>query len=110
MITYEALGAALKRTGIPFAEGGWEQGKTLPGAYGVYAPDDRTDLIADGHHAEKLVEGTVDLFSRDRGDRQAAVIEALLEETGVGWQINLPGHYEADTGLTHWEWVFRCLP
>lgn len=110
-MTYDALVQALHGTGIPFREAAWRDAEKLNTDYGVYALDDRHDLLADGKHAEKVVEGTVDLFSRSsRGDTQAALIEAALEDHTVAWRLNYGPHYESNTGYTHWEWVFDTLP
>ena len=110
-MTYDRLVQALNGTGIPFREGAWRDADKLKSDYGVYALDGRRDMLADGKHAEKIVEGTVDLFARSsRGDVQAALIEEALEDTGASWRLNYGPHYEQETGYTHWEWVFNVLP
>lgn len=110
-MTYEELGAALRRTGIPFAEGAWRGASSFQGDYGVYAIDGRADLIGDGLHAERMLEGTVDLFcASGNGLRQAAQIEDAMDSAGVSWRVGMAGEYEDGTGLTRWEWIFRCLP
>lgn len=108
-MTYEALAAALTATGIPFREGAWRNAEEMRTDYGAYALDGRDDLNADDHHAEKMLEGTVDLFTADAGRIQKAKVEAALEASGVFWRVGLAGSYEDDTGLTHWEWIFNCL-
>lgn len=109
-MTYNDLVTALTGTGIPFAEGAWRNAEDLREDYGVYAIDGADDLGADNSHAERLWEGTVDLFCRNSpGYTQCAVVEAALNAAGCWWRLN-SRQYENETGLTHWEWVFRCIP
>ena len=78
--------------------------------YGVYALDGRRDMISDGSHSEKMLEGTVDLFCRSsRGEDKADLIEAALNSIGCLWRLEYGPHYEEDTGYTHYEWVFNVL-
>lgn len=108
-MTYRALSDALRRTGIPFAEGAWRDTETLRGDYGVYALDGADTLAADDHHAETMMEGTVDLFARnDPGRDKAEAVQDAMEAAGVPWALNSI-QYESGTGYTHWEWVFRAL-
>lgn len=110
-MTFDNLIAALEATSIPFQEGSWVNAEKLRSDYGVYALDGRRDLMASNTHAEKMLEGTVDLFCRSsRGDDLAADIEAAFESVGIFWRLNYGPAYENDTGYTHWEWVFNCLP
>ena len=110
-MTFEALVEELTATGIPFAEGAWQDAHKLRQDYGVYALDDAHDLMADDRHGERLVEGTIDLFTlHSRGTEKAAQIEGALESVGVIWRLNAGPMYENGTGYTHWEWVFNCLP
>ena len=109
-MTYDELIAALESTGIPFAEGGWEEADELQEDYGVYALDGRRDMMSDGKHSEKIPEGTVDLFCRSsRGDDKADLIEAAMDSIGCPWRLEYGPHYENETGYTHWEWVFDVL-
>lgn len=108
-MTYENLKNALEATGIPFAEGQWVRAGELRDDYGVIAVDGADDLVADGNHTERLVEGTVDLFTRyEPGLTKAAQIEAAMESAAASWRVNSV-QVEAN-GYTHREWVFRCLP
>lgn len=108
-MTFDNLAAALIATGIPFAEGQWVNAGGLKTDYGVYALDGAMDLGADDHHAERLCEGTVDLFTRQGpGRTEAALVEAALDSVGVPWRVNSV-QVEDDTGYTHREWVFQCL-
>lgn len=111
MITFDQMTDAMMRTGIPFAVGGWKRAKELVGDYGVIALDSELTLFSDNRRGERIMEGTIDLFAiENRGTVNARRIEEVLDEAGAPWSLNLPGKYEPDTGYTHWEWVFRCLP
>lgn len=109
-MTFDDLISALNATGIPFAEGEWLEADELRQDYGVYALDGRRDMISDGKHSEKMLEGTVDLFCRSsRGDDKADLIEAALDSIGCPWRLEYGPHYEEETGYTHYEWVFDVL-
>ncbi len=109
---YDDLIDALINTGIPFAEGEWRNADRMQAtSYGVYALDGAQDLNANNKHTERFLEGTIDLFVRgSRGDTEAQAIETALESIGVFWRLNAGPMYENDTGYTHYEWVFNCLP
>lgn len=110
-MTFDELVAALQATQIPFREGAWIGADKLRTDYGVYAIDGRRDHMSDSAHSEKMLEGTVDIFCRSsRGDDQAALVEAAFDSIGVIWRLNYGPHFEQETGYTHWEWVFDCLP
>ena len=110
-MTYDDLAVALKRTGIPFKEGSWMNAEQLKSDHGVYAIDGRDDLISDDHHSERLLEGTVDIFTwHSNGQREAAIVEEAMDSAGILWRVGLAGDYEENTGYTHWEWIFQCLP
>ena len=76
--------------------------------YGVYAEDGANDFNADGEHAEKAVQGTVDYFTRDDSGTPQTTIEAALEGLNVPWYLNTI-QYEDDTGYIHYEWVFEVI-
>ena len=109
-MTFDDLISALNATGIHFAEGEWLEADELREDYGVDALDGRRDMLADGKHSEKMLEGTVDLFCRSsRGDDKANLIEAAMDSIGCPWRLEYGPHYEEETGYTHWEWVFNVL-
>lgn len=106
---YEALVAALKLTSVPFAEYGW---KARPeGAYGVVQLDFAAgSLDGDGKKADRVWEGSVDLFYpklSDRTDLIEEIEETLAEILGNSWELNST-QYESGTGLFHVEWTFQC--
>lgn len=102
----DELRAALEATGIPVEHFGWSTAPAAP--YLVYGEDGGNDLHAGNGHAEKAVEGTVDLYTRDDTGRGIAVVEEALEESGAAWYY-ASTQFESDTGLLHHEWVFQVV-
>lgn len=96
------LERALRSTNLPFALFGWDHAPT--GNYGVFSPDRRRDLLADGDHVEYAISGTVDWFTRSPGNGDTAAIEAALQSVGA-WSLESI-QYEEDTRYTHYEWSF----
>lgn len=96
--------SALAATELPFAHFGWSHAPA--GDYGVYAEDGANDLIAGNAHAERVVEGTVDWFTRDDTLAAKATIETALTSAGCAWYLNSI-QFEDDTGYIHIEWVFQ---
>ena len=77
---------ALTNTGLSFAHFGWS--KAPAGDYGVYAEDGANDLIAGNVHVEKVLQGTVDYFTRDDTGAPKATIEAAMESVPVAYYLN----------------------
>lgn len=96
---------ALTATGYQFAHFGWSKAPT--GDYGVYAEDGANDLIAGNKHVEKVLQGTVDYFTRDDSGYPKIVIELALDSVPVAWYLNSI-QFEEDTGYIHYEWVWEC--
>lgn len=104
----DALKYALDQTGLPFAHFGWIQGSAqAQDDHGVYAEDSERTLFADNGHAEKVIQGTVDYFTRDDSGAPKAAVEAALEAAGVAWYLNTI-QLESDTGFIHYEWIFEA--
>ena len=98
------LKTALTNTGYKFAHFGWS--KAPAGDYGVYAEDGANDLIAGNVHVEKVLQGTVDYFTRDDSGAPKTTIEAALDSVPVAWYLSSI-QFESDTGYIHYEWVFE---
>ena len=64
------------------------------------------DLNADGHHAERVVTGTTDLFTKQEFDPWADELGEALSGYGIAWYLNSV-QYEEDTGFIHTEWVWE---
>lgn len=107
-MTYSEVVAALAATGIPFAEDAWRNAGAMRTDYGVYAIDSAEDLVSDGVHTERFLEGTVDLFTRGSGAAEGALVETALNGAAASWRFS-SRQYEQETGYTHREWIFRCL-
>lgn len=105
-MTLNDIKTVLTATGYKFAHYAWS--RSPAGDYGVYAEDGANDLNADGEHAEKALQGTVDYFTRDDTGTPKATIEAALEGLNVPWYLNTI-QYEDETGYIHYEWVFEVV-
>lgn len=93
----------LKKLGN-FAAWGWSHAPL--GEYGVVSVDGQNALRAGDRLAEKVPEGTVDLFTRKPVSALPGGIEAALDGLGASWYLNSV-QYEQDTGLLHYEWVWQ---
>ena len=75
--------------------------------YFVWQEDSRSDFEADDRHAEKAVEGTTDLYTKQEFDPWADEFEAALDADGcITWRLN-SYQYEEETGFHHYEWVWQ---
>lgn len=108
---YSELLQGLRATQIPIAEGGWDGAEDMHQDYAVIALDGAVDMMANNGHSERMVEGSIDLFTyHSMGRGKAEIIEHTMEALGVIWRLGYGPHYEKDTGFTHYEWIFQCLP
>lgn len=64
------------------------------------------DLNADGYHAERIVTGTTDLFTRQEFDPWIDELGEAMSSYGIAWYLNSV-QYEEDTGFIHTEWVWE---
>lgn len=86
--------------------------------YIVYTPDSANDFEAEGRHAEKAIEGTIDLYTGNADDPLKSAIETALDNLAatatIAWYLNSV-QYETEagtqtsgySGLIHYEWVFQ---
>ena len=75
--------------------------------YFVWMEDGSNDFEAGNRHAEKVVEGTTDLYTKVEFDPWAEQFEAALDADGtVAWYLNSV-QFEEDTGFYHYEWVWQ---
>lgn len=106
MLVFDELVTALQSTGVPFAVDEWA---TRPNAtFGVVTLDGTGAILTgDNCHAECAYTGTVDLFLHTLSAETVAAVEAALTSVCEGaWYLN-SRQYEAETHLTHFEWVFE---
>ena len=117
MSEFNSLAAALKALSqgeagaeitLPVAEDEWN---TRPDtvSYGLVSYDfEAGQLNGDDAKSDCAVEGSADLFSRDRtGAGWIPLITGTLQaHCGASWGLN--SHtYERETGYFHWEWTFQ---
>ena len=76
--------------------------------YFVWQEDGANDLRADGQHAERAVQGTTDLFTKQEFDPWVEELGTSLSSHGIAWYLNSI-QYEEDTGFWHYEWVWEVL-
>lgn len=76
--------------------------------YLVWAEDGSRDLSGDDRHAERCLQGTVDLYTATENDPLTGSIPKALEEIGASWYLESV-QYEEDTGLIHFEWVWEVV-
>lgn len=114
---YEDLAAALKNLEqtenggtyrLPMAEDEWN---TRPDtvSYGFFSWDfEENRLEGNDRKLDRSYDGTVDLFSMAKSGAGwvPLIEETLTEHCGPAWELN-SHQFERETGLTHWEWVFR---
>lgn len=106
---WDNLLAALNSTGLPFAHFAWA--KDAPETrqdHGVYAEDDELALYANNQHAERVLQGTVDYYTRDDSGTPKTTIEAALDLYAVPYRMESI-QFEDDTGYIHYEWVFEVV-
>lgn len=101
---FDTILAALESTGIPFRKYAWTVAPSTD--YGVIALESGGDTVwADGHMVGQVLEGSIDLFTRNAGETQFAAVQAALRGVeGLSWYFN-SAQYEEDTKLMHFEWV-----
>lgn len=74
--------------------------------YFVWQEDGANDLAAGNGHAERAVQGTTDLFTKQELDPWVDQLGEALSRHGVAWYLNSVD-YEEDTGFFHYEWVWE---
>ena len=103
----EDLKTALEATGLPFAHHAWAKGAPSTD-HGVWAEDAENALYGDNKHAERVLQGTVDWFTRKDDGVDMAKVETALDNAGAAWYLNSV-QFEDDTGFLHYEWVFEAI-
>lgn len=69
--------------------------------------DDGTEgnLYGAGKLVCQVIQGTIDLFTKDEDDPLFDQIQEGLNAAGIGFKYNSK-QTEQDTGITHYEWVW----
>lgn len=76
--------------------------------YFVWQEDGAVGLLAEGRHAERVITGTTDLFTKREFDPWAATFEKSLDERRIAWRLNMV-QYEENTGFYHYEWAWEVV-
>lgn len=74
--------------------------------YFVWQEDGSNDFIAGNIHAEYVMTGSTDLFTKQEFDPWREEIGQAFDRFGVAWSFNST-QYEAETGFWHYEWLWE---
>ena len=103
---YEALIALLEATGIPAAEGPWNNAPQS-GSYLEYQLEGQGAAFwADDEMQEQAISGSVDLFCRTNSREDFHKVQQALDASGVSWQL-FSIQREVKNRLVHYEWTFE---
>lgn len=76
--------------------------------YFVWEEDGANDLGGDDGHAEHVVTGATDLYSKLEFDPWADEIGESLSSHGISWSLVMVD-YEEDTEFFHWSWDWEVV-
>ena len=77
--------------------------------YIVWAEDGDGDSgYADNRVTTRVVEGTIDFFTRTKDDPTADRIEDVLNNGKIAWRLSSV-QYEDQTRYYHYEWVWKMV-
>ena len=77
--------------------------------YFVWQADGEADCILDGRHAEKAVQGSTDLFTKQEFDPWKDQMEEAFDNApDILWRLNSI-QFEEDTGFWHYEWLWTVV-
>ena len=105
MNTFAEILDALNNTGMPFAAYAWAS-PPQGDAWGVVAIDGGSSLAGDNAHAEEVLEGTIDLFTRRLDAADYNAVRGCLQGLDICYRLNSV-QYEQDNRLIHYEWVWQ---
>ena len=105
MITFAELLHTLNSTGIQFAAYAWAAPPKTE-CWGVLSIDGGSALAGDNTHAEDVLEGTIDLFTRRLDSVDYNTVSDCLRGLDFCYRLNSV-QYEQDTRLIHYEWVWQ---
>ena len=75
--------------------------------YIVWAEDGQSgSLYGDGKMVKQVMEGTIDLFTKQEYDPLFSEIQHALNNAGIGFRLNSV-QFEEDTQIFHHEWVWN---
>ncbi|VUZ27856.1 Uncharacterised protein [Acetobacterium wieringae] len=67
--------------------------------------DNQNSLYGGGKLICQVIEGTIDLYTKDHDDPMFDQIQKGLNDAGIGYKYNSK-QTEEETELTHYEWVW----
>lgn len=107
MLNYADLLEALTQLDFPVADEAFA--KQPMGDYAV-ATCDRTARVlwGDDEQVARIFQGTVDLFCDDAGKSKAGMVEQVLRQHTLAWNMNFTT-YDASARIMHTQWVFEVL-
>ena len=76
--------------------------------YIVWQEDGAKDLSANNRHAEKVVTGSADLYTKQEFDPWGDAVGEAFDAYGVAWSLESVV-LEDDTGLYHWSWDWEAM-
>lgn len=92
-------------TDIPFVYMAWSHSEER--LYGVVTLSDQSELDTDFTAvSEKMLEGYVDVFTKNPDGAEITQVESCLRRMGIWFTMNST-QYEDDTGYIHYEWLWR---
>lgn len=71
--------------------------------YFVWQEDGQNALFADNAHAERVITGATDLYTKQEFDPWGEQLGETFTRYGVAWELSLL-EYEEETGFYHWRW------
>lgn len=74
--------------------------------YFVWQEDGANDLEAESRHAERVVAGSTDLYTKQEFDPWIEALNDSFDAHEIAWGINSV-QYEEETGYIHVEWVWE---
>lgn len=75
--------------------------------YFVWTEDGANDLSANGCHAERVMTGRSDLYTKTELDAWADELGESFSGYGIAWSL-VSVDFEEDTGFWHWSWDWEA--
>lgn len=74
--------------------------------YFCWQEDGGNDLLADNRHAETVITGSTDLFTKIEFDPWFEEIQAAFDANGIAWEYEAT-QYEEETRFIHHSWTWE---
>lgn len=77
--------------------------------YIVWAEDFETNsLHVDNEKKEQVIQGTIDYFTKEDGDKNVDKIQHELKTAKITYKLNSVQN-EEETGYIHYEWIWEIV-